>query len=51
MLRQLELRSHGDNTAEGHSKPCQIWKMLLFAKTANGFHLLTVFPKSSMLDV
>ena len=38
-------------TPEPHSEPCQTLKMELFAKIVNGFQTLTVFAKSSILDV
>ena len=38
-------------TPEPHSEPCQTFKMELFAKIVNGFQTLTVFAKSSILDV
>ena len=37
-------------TAEVYSEPNQTSKMELFAKTVNGFHPLTIFARSSMLD-
>ena len=36
---------------EGYSKPNQTSKMYLMAKTFNGFLPLTIFAKSSILDV
>ena len=51
MLRQLELRSLSDEIIGVYSEPCQIWKMVLFAETVNGFHSLAIFAKSSILDV
>ena len=51
MLRQLESRPHGGELAEEYSEPCQMWRMVLLAKTVNGFQLLTIFAKCSILDV
>ena len=36
---------------EVYSEPCKTSKMGLFAKTINGFQLLTIFVKNSILDV
>ena len=40
-----------ENFSKIHSEPCQISKMELFAKTGNGWKLLTIYRKSSILDV
>ena len=37
--------------SEANSEPCQISKMGFFTKTVNGFSFLTIFAKSSILDV
>ena len=37
--------------AEVYSEPCQISKIKLFVKIVNGFQQLTIFAKSSTLDV
>ena len=39
------------NISEEYSESCQTSKMELFAKILNGFQLLTIFAKSSILDV
>ena len=36
---------------EAYSEPCQTSKIELFAKIVNGFQPLTIFAKSSVLDV
>ena len=51
MLRQLDSRSLGDEIAEVYSEPCQICKMVLFAKTLNGSQSLIIFGKSDILHV
>ena len=47
----IESRSRGDKIADAYLEPCQIWKMVLLAKTVNSFQSLTIFAKSSVLDV
>ena len=37
--------------SEAYSKTCHTSKMDLFEKTANGFQPITIFTKSSILDV
>ena len=52
LLTQLESLSHLDKKAEEYSEPCQVWKIVLFAKTVNGFQSLTILAKSAtILDV
>ena len=36
---------------EVYSEPSRTSKVVLFAKIVNGFHLLTIFAKGSILDV
>ena len=38
-------------SSKAYSEPCQISKMEFSAKIVNGFQLLTIFAKNSMLDV
>ena len=38
-------------SAEAYSGPCQASKTKLFVKIINDFQLLTIFAKSSILDV
>ena len=44
-------RVRGGLKVETHSEPCQSLKISLFAKMVNGFQLLSVFAKCSVLDV
>ena len=37
--------------SEAYSEPCQTSKMEVFTKIVNGFSFLTIFAKSSILDV
>ena len=39
------------HSAKAHSEPYQTSKINLFSKIVNSFHALTIFAKSSMLDV
>ena len=38
-------------TAESYSQTSQTSKMKLFTKIVNGFHLLTILEKLSILDI
>ena len=40
-----------EQTSEVYPEPCQISKLELFVKKINGFQLLTIFMKRSVLDV
>ena len=48
---QLESRSVSVEIVETYSEPCEISKMVLFAKIARGIHSLTTFAKSSSFNV
>ena len=37
--------------SEAYSKPCETPKMGIFVKIINSFQPLTIFPKSSILDI
>ena len=37
--------------SEAYSGPCQTSKMEVFVQTVNGFYFLTIFLKSSILDI
>ena len=43
--------SLGAEIAEVYLEPCQVYKIVLFAKIVNGFQSLTIFAKSSIFKV
>ena len=47
----LELMKKFVYKAKAYSGPCQAYKMEHFAKIVNGFKLLTIFAKNSILEV
>ena len=50
-MRHLELRPLGVEIAETYSESCQVSARVIFAKIVNGFQLLTIFVKSSIVAV
>ena len=49
--RLLESSPVGVETVMTFSEPSQIYTTVILAKIVNGFQLLTIFPKTSILDV
>ena len=47
----LKMKSTLEANSEAHSEPCQTSKTEIFTKIVSGFSFLTIFAKTSILDV